>query len=196
MAITADTARDIPATGHRLRVIVPGTPAIVLRLRVIARRLTGIVLDIPATVGLRLLLFQLRELATLTVRAPIRREHGLAPEIRRHYRSRALVIPGTVLVLDRRSDPEQRRARGPARTNLAGIAHQRATYLPRSRHARMLFLAQPEAARKVREETKVWPEAAATEERLAGSFAGARNFQMRNGQISRRIQLARRRSMS
>jgi hypothetical protein len=48
----------------------------------------------------------------------------------------------------------------------------------------------------VREETKVWPEAAATEARLAGSFAEPRNFQMRNDQISTRIPLARRRSMS
>jgi hypothetical protein len=101
-----------------------------------------------------------------------------------------------VSVIDRRSDPEQRRARAPARTNLADIAHQRAAHLPRSRHVRMLFLAQPEAARKVREETKVWPEAAATEARLAGSFAEPRNFQMRNDQISTGIPLARRRSMS
>jgi len=196
VAITADTARDIPATGLRLRVIVPGIPAIAHRLQVIARRLTGIGLDIRATVGLPLPPFPLLELATRTVRARIRRGHALAPEIRRHYQPRALVIPRTVPVLDRRSDPEQRRARGPARTNLAAIAHQRATYLPRSRHVRTLFLARPEAARKVREETKVWPEAAATEARLAGSFAEARKSQMRNDQISRRIQLARRRSMS
>lgn len=171
-AITGDIALDIPATVLRLRVIVPGIPAIVLRLRDIARRLTAIVLDIPAMVGLRLPLFLLLEPATRTVRARIRREHGLAQEIHRHYRSRAPLIPGRVPVLDRPRDPERRRALGPARTNLAAIVHQRATY-PRSQHVRMLFLARPEAAHKVREEIKAWL-VAATEARLADSFAQAR----------------------
>jgi hypothetical protein len=147
-AITAGIGPDIRGTVLRLPVIDQDIPAIAPRRRAIGLRQTAIVQAIPDMAGLLLPLFPLLEMAIRTVRVRIHRRPDLALALR---------------LLDQQIPQEQRRVRGPARTNRAAIAHQRATCPLLSPHVRTLSPARPEAAHKAHAETRAWAVAAIEE---------------------------------